>query len=186
MIGKSGTNVGSLHVLPAPSSTVLNQALSLLATFGDSKGLKETLSKMVEVQKSNEETYKQAQEELANIRREREALSKEIDDFNKKKSIDIDDISRRVREVSEQAARISGMATKLSAEAKERNEAMANREQECAYKEKDLKDTAKKLDEKAHLLSVKEKEIEAANIALAERQASLQAREAKLRSYLNG
>lgn len=186
MIGKSGNSVGTLHSIPAPSASVLNQALSLLATFGDSKGLKATLASMAEVQEKNEAILKQAQEEIALLASEREKFSREVSEFSAKKAGDELLLNRRAAALSQDEAKLRGLTTQFVDEKRAQNESMTHREQEVAYKENALAERDKKLNEKENRLDVLEKELSARHVALVELQASIQAREAKLRSFLNG
>lgn len=171
MLGKS---VGSLHNIPAPSSAVLNQALSLLATFGDSKAISKLLEEMRDVQAKNEQVSRDAQDYLALLKTRQDTLSADKEKFDARMILENGAVSRRAQELSQSEAQLSGRIAKFEQEqstakaelsaARESlaiaEQSISKREAVCTQKDAELNGLSEKLTQRAAELATRAKQLQ--------------------------
>jgi hypothetical protein len=183
MVGKA--NIGAVQVPPAPSAIVLNEALKLLATFGDSKSLAPVLKKMQEAQAANAEL-------IAQIQAGKAELEKAQAEFDAERSAKESQIHETLAKLKEQADRLISTEAVLNMRAekiKKDGDEMANHHQFMTNK---FNVTSERLNEKESELKAREyelikrtKDVTDAEVSIAERLHKLEERENSLRAFLS-
>jgi uncharacterized protein (DUF3084 family) len=183
MVGKA--NIGSVQTSPAPSAAVLNEALKLLATFGDKKGLSDLMTKASEVQKANEEVLAQIRAGLEELHREQSVLDTDKMEFQK-------DVRRQHDELQSWSTVLKNRETDLivrETKAKQDESALISRN---AEKQKELSDREKNVILRESLAAAKENELSRREASVSQAEAKyadrvrvLEERESKLRAFLS-
>ena len=179
MLGKT---LGSLRNVPSPPAAVLEEALKLLLTFGDSKSLGALLEQVREVQVNNERVFDETQKVLADLRVAKKSLEDSQEEYAKHTSEQNSAISRRADELvkyeasfkerienfnqKEAASNVSLSQTKSELDRREqlirqREVDYANKVQELSRKETDINQKASILTEARLRLEVKERKLRA-------------------------
>ena len=182
MLGKS---IGSLHNVPAPSASVLNEALKLLATFGDAKSIGPLLAQMREVQALNEQVFREAQEAIAKL----VSGQKELDESRKALAqttlLENGAIKHRAEELSQAEARLSGRIAKFDQEQTMAKSILGDTEKNLTNRELTVSQRESQCNEKALDLEHRVAAAENFESDLNSRAQQLQAKERKLRAALD-
>ena len=182
MLGKS---IGSLHNVPAPSASVLNEALKLLATFGDSKSLSALLGQVREVQSHNEQVFREAQDAIAGLTRGQKELDESRKVFATTKAEQDLAIKRRSDELSQAEARLSGRIAKFDQEQSVAGAALSELNKVLYNLEQTLNQRKAECESKEEALARRTTELDNFQTELSGRSLELQERERKLRAALD-
>ena len=182
MLGKTG----SLHNLPAPSASVLNEALKLLATFGDSKSLTALLGQVREVQSHNEQVFREAQEAIAELTRGQKELDESRKALVQTSLLENGAIKRRAEELSQAEAKLSGRIAKFDQEQSVASAALSELKKVLYNLEQTLNQRKAECESREEALARRTTELDNFQAELSGRSLELQARERKLRAALDG
>jgi phosphoenolpyruvate-protein kinase (PTS system EI component) len=178
-------NVGVISPVPKPSSAVVAEALSLLSTFGDSKGLAKVLGQMKEVQQANEKVLAEAQAGIAELTKLHRDLEQSRTDHAAQVSRDKATFDQRTEDLARDERRLNERQTLFEDEKRSAQAALSQRTHELNQATKAVHDREIKCDERAKGLTVLERQV---NQRLDETNAlrdSLSRREARLRQALD-
>lgn len=179
-------SIGSLHNIPAPSSTVLNEALKLLATFGDKKAIGALLEQVRDVQAKNEQVLRDAQETIHSLTVAQEELNESRRAFASVKVEEEQNLRRRIEELSQAEARLSGKVSAFSKEQMQAKADIADKEKSLADRERDLTSRELKCKENEKDLDRRTSALERMESNINVRAQQLQAKEKNLRAALDG
>ena len=182
MLGKTG----SLHNHPAPSASVLNEALKLLATFGDSKSLTALLGQVREVQSHNEQVFREAQEAIAELTRGQKELDESRKAFAQTSLLENGAIKRRAEELSQAEAKLSGRIAKFDQEQSIASAALSELKKVLYNLEQTLNQRKAECESREEALARRITELDNFQTELSGRSLELQAKERKLRAALDG
>ena len=183
MLGKS---IGSLHNVPAPSASVLNEALKLLATFGDAKSIGPLLAQMREVQALNEQVFREAQEAIAKL----VSGQKELDESRKALAqttlLENGAIKRRSDELSQAEARLSGRIAKFDQEQSVASAALSELKKVLYNLEQTLNQRKAECESREEALARRTTDLDKIQSGLSAYSLQLEGKERKLRAALDG
>ena len=182
MLGK----IGTLHNLPAPSAAVLNEALKLLATFGDSKSLSALLGQVREVQSHNEQVFREAQEAIAELTRGQKELDESRKVFATTKAEQDLAIKRRSDELSQAEARLSGRIAKFDQEQSVASAALSELKKVLYNLEQTLNQRKAECESREEALTRRTADLDKIQSGLSAYSLQLEGKERKLRAALDG
>jgi chromosome segregation ATPase len=178
--------VGSLQNVPAPSAAVLNEALKLLATFGDSKSISALLEQVREVQANNEQVFRDTQEALSALRTTQSALEDAKQEFATSSLQENAALQRRSDELSKAEAQLSGRLAKFAQDQSAANKRLNEAEGSVSMAEKAVGAREAACADKESKLAELEASLKRTDTELTLRKEQLQVREKKLRAALDG
>ena len=182
MLGKTG----SLHNLPAPSASVLNEALKLLATFGDSKSLTALLGQVREVQGHNEQVFREAQDAIAELTRGQKELDESRKALAQTTLLENGAIKHRAEELSQAEARLSGRIAKFDQEQSIASAALSELKKVLYNLEQTLEQRKAECESREEALARRTTDLDKIQSGLSAYSLQLEGKERKLRAALDG